>query len=307
MSLRHSLALAASLLVLTPAAQAAQADEHRLSCASGMPDTASSPIAPFKKHADADALNVVGLTTDGRLVCFNERRPSRLQLIGTVSGLQMDTRLVGIDFRVQDGLLYGVGDAGGVYMLDTGHAQATLVNRLSVALSGNTFGVDFNPVADRLRIVSDTGQNLRHNVNAGGVTLLDGALNYTAGTSALGVAGAAYTNNDLSPATPATTGTTLFVLDAALDQIALQSPPNNGSLVPTGKLTVDSATLTGFDIYSVVRGGVTVRNRALATLSAADGSVRLYDINLLTGKATARGTLPSALTVMDIAVPLAQD
>jgi hypothetical protein len=32
-----------------------------------------------------------------------------------------------------------------------------------------SFGVDFNPAADRLRIISDAGQNLAHNVNAGGV------------------------------------------------------------------------------------------------------------------------------------------
>ena len=29
-----------------------------------------------------------------------------------------DTALVGIDFRVQDGKLYGVGNGGGVYTID---------------------------------------------------------------------------------------------------------------------------------------------------------------------------------------------
>ncbi len=300
MSVRFALTLAASLL----ASSAAFAGEGKLNCASGMLDTAE---APAKHRGDADELNVVGLGADGRLVCFNESRPGKARIIGTVNGLQVDTKLVGIDFRVQDGKLYGVGEAGGVYTLDTTNAVATLVNRLSVALSGTAFGVDFNPVADRLRIVSDTGQNLRHNVNAGGVTLVDGALSYTAGTAAAGVVGAAYTNNDLSPATPATTGTTLLVLDANLDQIALQSPPNNGSLVATGKLTLDTSALSGFDIYSVVRAGVTVSNRALATLTAADGSVSLYDVNVLTGKAALRGKLPTSVSVVDIAIPHAQD
>ncbi len=299
---RFSLSLAATLLALS---FGAQADMHRdtpqLSCASGTAGT----LAGKKASAD-DKLDVVALTADSRLVCFNEHKPAKARLIGMVNGLQGDTRLVGIDFRVQDGLLYGVGDAGGVYTLSTVNAAATLVNRLSVPLSGTTFGVDFNPAADRLRIVSDAGQNLRHNVNANGVTLADGTLNYTAGTPAQGIVAAAYTNNDVSPATPATTGTTLFVLDATQDQVVLQSPPNAGSLMATGKLTVDASSATGFDIYSVLRDGITVSNRALATIPAADGSVALYSVDVLTGKAQPRGKLAAGLSVVDIAVPLSQ-
>ena len=52
------------------------------------------------------------------------------------------------------------------------------MNSLTVPLSGSFFGVDFNPAADRLRIVSDTGQNLAHNVN--GATTLNAMLTYTA-------------------------------------------------------------------------------------------------------------------------------
>ena len=47
------------------------------------------------------------------------------------------------------------------------------MSQLTIPLDGTVFGVDFNPAADRLRIISDTGQNLRHNVNAGGVTLME--------------------------------------------------------------------------------------------------------------------------------------
>ena len=122
-----------------------------------------------------------------------------------------------------------------------------------LALSGMSFGVDFNPAADRLRIVSDTGQNLRVNV-VDGATTNDGFLNYTAGTPTTGIGGAAYTNNDADP----NTNTTLFDFDSALDQIAIQSPPNNGSLVATGKFGVDSGPEIGADIYSRVKNGSTV-------------------------------------------------
>ena len=120
-------------------------------------------------------LRVIGLTDDSRLVSFRATSPERTRQIGYISGLNgADTALVGIDFRVQDGKLYGVGNGGGVYTLDPRNAQATFVNTLTVPLVGTAFGVDFNPAADRLRIISDTGQNLAHNVNDGGVTVANG-------------------------------------------------------------------------------------------------------------------------------------
>lgn len=255
------------------------------------------------------SLNVVGLTSDRRLVCFNEGSPGQATNIGTITGFTMpDTTLVGIDYRVQNGRLYGVGDAGGIYLINVSNATATLVNRLSVALSGTSFGVDFNPPADRLRIVSDTGQNLRHNINTGGVTAVDDALDYppgtlnTVGPTALGIVGSAYTNNDLD----ATTNTTLYALDSNLDQISVQSPPNNGSLVATGKLTVDATAVVGFDTYSTVRNGVTVNVQSLASIKTTDGATNLYSMNVPTGKATSRGSFTPENQVIDIAIPLNQ-
>lgn len=248
-------------------------------------------------------LMAVGLTTDQRLTCFSENRPGDARAIGTVTGLMSGDMLVGIDFRVQDGMLYGVSKAGGVYRIDTATAVATKVSQLTVALEGTQFGVDFNPAADRLRIVSDTGQNLRHNIGTGGVTIVDGPLNYTAGTAATGVTGSAYTNNDLNPAT----ATTLFALDTMLDQVALQSPPNAGTLAATGKLGMDVAAVAGFDIYNRVRDGASVGAEALAVLGMAGADAALYSVDLLTGKATARGTFARGDQVSDIAIPLNQD
>jgi hypothetical protein len=217
--------------------------------------------------------------------------------------------LIGIDYRVQDGKLYGVSKTGGIYTLDSNNASAMKVSQLTVALDGNSFGVDFNPAADRLRIVSDTGQNLRHNVNAGGATLMDDPLDYppatpvnAVGPNATGVTGSAYTNNDLDPMT----ATTLYALDTNLDQIALQSPPNDGTLASTGKLGIDTGTSVGFDIYSTVRDGVTVDVQGLASLSTAAGASALFSINLPTGKATPRGNFASQNKVIGIAIPLNQ-
>ena len=199
-------------------------------------------------------MRVIGLTDDGHLVRFRSNAPRSSRDLGEIEidgGDGDDTELVGIDYRVQDGRLYGVGNGGGVFVIDTNTAVATFVNELTVALDGTSFGVDFNPAADRLRIISDTGQNLAHNVNAGGTTAANGTLTYVAppaaAVAAPGVTGAAYTNNDLNQAS---TGTTLFDLDTTLDQIVIQSPPGIGILVATGKLGVDAGAVSGLDIYS---------------------------------------------------------
>ena len=248
---------------------------------------------------------VIGLTDDGRLVSFRARSPERTRDLGFITGLSgTDTALVGIDYRVQNGMLYGVGNGGGVYTIDPGTAKATFVNALTVPLAGTAFGVDFNPAADRLRIISDTGQNLAHNVNDGGVTAANGTLTYTpppaTAVPALGVTAAAYTNNDLNQPN---TGTTLFDLDTTLDQVVIQSPPGNGILVATGKLGVDAAAAAGFDIYSLLVNGVTVANFPFATLSV-NGKYRFYALSLTTGQAFSLGRFDEA--VVDIAVPLNQ-
>ncbi|MEU2155853.1 DUF4394 domain-containing protein [Streptomyces sp. NPDC019396] len=250
-----------------------------------------------------DGLTAVGLTTDQRLVQFDVDRPSRVRALGRVTGLSGDAELVGIDYRVQDGRLYGVGDQGGVYTLNTRTAVATKVSQLTVALSGTSFGVDFNPAANRLRVISDTGQNLRHNIDdpaAPFTTTMDGALTNptTPPSTALGVTAAAYTNNDLSAAT----ATTLFDIDTLNDRVVVQSPANSGNLAPTGSLGVDAGSGAGFDIYYDAKRGTNHGFAALAT----NGLFRLYGVDPLTGKATYKGVFPPSHQVEDLAVPVNQ-
>src|SRR5581483_1695827 len=131
------------------------------------------------------------------------------------------------------------GDAGGVgrlYTIDTATAAATLVATLAAdpadltnpytTLSGASFGVDFNPVADRLRLVSDAGQNLRVNP-ANGLVTTDADLN----PGMPHVVGVAYTNSFAGAS-----ATTLYDIDSASDTLLIQNPPNNGTLTAVGPL-----------------------------------------------------------------------
>ena len=227
----------------------------------------------------SDSLSVRGLTADSRLIAFNERTPALARTLGRISGLAGDTKLIGIDYRPATGDLYGVGEQGGVYTLDS-RARATKRAQLTVALGGTSFGIDFNPAVDRLRIVSDTGQSLRADVSTGATTT-DVVLSYPpATTAATGVTGSAYTNNDADP----NTSTTLFALGTAMDQVAIQSPANSGRLTATGTLGADASAPSGFDIYNTVRRDTTIDVSAAAALTVG-GRSRFYAVD-----ATARGT-----------------
>jgi hypothetical protein len=253
----------------------------------------------YDRKGDRDGLKAIGLTDDQKLIKFDVDKPWDACTIGFV-GLEDGEKLVGIDYRVQNGRLYGVGDMGGIYLISTRDAKAEEVSQLSVPLEGRYFGVDFNPAADRLRVISDQGQNLRHNVNDD-TTIVDGTLTYPPSTDAAkGVTGAAYTNNDLDP----DTATTLFDIDTNLDQVAVQSPANAGQLAATGKLGVDAGIWAGFDIYSSIRDDKAVYNKGYAVLHVNHDS-KLYKIDMLTGEADKQGGFGD-YTVVDLALPLDQ-
>lgn len=270
----------------------------------GKPTKPEAKTCLAGKKGGKQGLSVIGLTSDTRLICFQENAPGAAKDLGKITGLAGDTYLLGIDFRPANGELVGLGDKGGVYALNPMDASATKKSQLDVALSGTSFGIDFNPTVDRLRVVSDNGQNLRINVDTG-MTTVDGTLSATPAPAApvpsAGIVGAAYTNND----SDAGTATTLFDIDSALDQVAIQAPPNAGGLNPTGKLGVDTGAMVGSDIYTTTANGSAVGNQAFASLSLGQQTA-FYSVDLLTGKATKRGLFGWPNQVVGIAIPVNQ-
>lgn len=263
-----------------------------------------------KVAATPPALQAFGISNDGTLMAsFWTNRPQVLDWVRNPSGLVTDTTLIGLDCRVQDGKLYVVGNYGGIYtvtLTDTVDVILTKVSQLTIGLNGTTFGVDFNPAADRLRVISDTGQNLRHNLNDN-TTLADTPLSVQPGplplqppaTPTTGVTAAAYTNNDLDPST----ATTLFDINTLTGQVVIQSPANTGLLTPTGALGTSVAASAGFDIFSSLSGGKTVSNSGFAALiPSATGRATFFTVDVLTGTVTPVGQFP--LQITGIAVQL---
>ncbi len=191
-----------------------------------------------------------------------------------ITGLGVGETIAGIDFRPLNGQLYALGSNSNIYTINTSSGALTLVSALSTPLSGTNFGFDFNPLVDRIRIVSNTGQNLRFNPIDFSV-IVDGSLN----PGTLSVSAAAYSNNFAG-----TTSTTLYALDSANSQLVQVIPPNNGTVVPVGNLGITVTGVNGFDI-----GGTT--GTAYTIFRSANNRSRLYTINLTTGAATGRGII----------------
>ena len=224
------------------------------------------------------------VTSANRLVGFNRATPATSAIANAITGLAAGETVIDLAFRPNDGLLYALvanGAAARVVTIAPTTGVTTAVSTLVAdaadatapyaGLVGTRFGIDFNPVPDRLRVISDTGQNLRINV-ATGATTTDTALN-GAGT---GASATAYSN-----AFNAACRTMQFAIDPATDRLFLQNPPNDGVLTAIGGLGVDATDVGGFDIATSAAGA----NTAFAVLNVA-GASALYSINTSTGAAT---------------------
>jgi len=186
--------------------------------------------------------------------------------------------ILGIDMRPATGQLFALGSSSRIYAINMSSGAATMVGAapLTTLLVGTSFGFDFNPTVERIRVISNTGQNLRLNPNDGAVAAVDMPLN--PGTPM--VNGAAYTNNFAGATT-----TVLFDIDPATDKVYTQNPPNNGTLVELGNLGVDATGEVGFDI-----GGTS--NKPYALLNVG-GTARIYSLNTTTGAVTKVATFPN--------------
>lgn len=133
-------------------------------------------LAPlFTSSTVADS--VYALTTANQLLVADAAVPQKVVSFVSVTGLNVGESLLGIDVRPATGVLYALSDGARLFTIDPATGEATLVAPLTAdptdatvpytGLSGTNFAFDFNPVADRLRVVSNAEQNLRINPTNG--------------------------------------------------------------------------------------------------------------------------------------------
>lgn len=238
----------------------------------------------------AHAVLTYGVTNQQRLVTWDTSSPGTLLSGVAITGLASNETIQGIDFRPNDGFLYGLGSLNNLYRIDTLTGATSLVSALSIPLNGANFGFDFNPTGPvALRIVSNTDKNYRiANPAAGGVVTTDTDLAYIAGDAGFGanpnITHVAYTNS-----APGATSTALYGIDASRDTLVRFASPNAGTLQTVGTLGIgapaDVNVFGGFDILAAGNLGFA------AVMRVDQSSTMFWSIDLTTGVGTAVGQI----------------
>lgn len=192
----------------------------------------------------------------------------------TITGVQAGEKILGIDFRPATGKMYALGSTSRIYIIDPNTGVAQMVGAgpftPSLAAGYTTVGFDFNPVVDRIRIVTDNDQNLRVNPNNGMVAAVDSKIN--PGTAQ--IAAVAYRNNFAGA-----TSTVLYDIDPISKKLFRQDPPNAGTLVLVGSLGLNIYGEGGFDIAPNGYNGLALfkvnGKSTLFTVSLRSGSTRV--------------------------------
>jgi len=249
------------------------------------------------RAATADAAELLyGVDTQNRLVTFTSDTPAAISRV-PFTGLPAGEQIVGLDVRPAGNQLFALSSASRLYRINPAGGGVTSIGTAPFAptLTGTTFGFDFNPTVDRIRVTADSGQNLRLNPDTGASAAVDGQLVYATGDPGAGttprIVASGYTNSVAGATT-----TQLYDLDAARNTLVLQSPPNEGTLVTVGALGVDVGDVTGFDIAP--SDGVAY---AALQMPGDPASSQLHRINLATGAATVVGRIGGKVQIRALA------
>lgn len=255
----------------------------------------------------AIAETIYAVTSTNLLLTFDSATPGTAASVA-ITGLQAGENVLGIDLRPATGQLYALGSTSRLYTINpvTGVATQVGPGPFTPALSGTSFGFDFNPTVDRIRVVSDADQNFRLNPDTGAVVATDTNLAYASGDPNFGtnpnVVASAYTNNVAGATT-----TTLFGIDSNLDIALIQGSPDGTPISPNtgqlftalplftaGPVLVNTSDAVGFDFS----GPPTVGYLSLTPVTGAASS--LYTVGA--AELTLVGTIGTGFIVVDITV-----
>lgn len=244
------------------------------------------------------------------LISFDSDNPKFIRSSMAITGISAGQSIVGIDFRPKNGVLYALGYNMAtmeyqLYTISTSTAAATAVNATATAINLGSTGMvafDFNPVADRIRVISRAnGMNYRLNPDNGAIAATDTTVMYISGDANAGkmprIGAVAYTNSYVNAKT-----TELFALDDSLGAYIKINSPNGGTLstVMNGSYTVNLSDMTTdidffYDSTSVSNKGFVAANMMGAV------NDKFYSINT-TGAMTLIADIGLGLPISDIAV-----
>jgi hypothetical protein len=260
----------------------------------------SLPLAALQAAPTMIAYNGAG----NRVVVFDATTPGTLISDVALTGLTAGEFLIGLDARPANGMIYSVAVSATTSRVVTINPVTGAVTSVGSGFTPSLptapfYGIDFNPVPDRIRVVSSAGLSLRLTPTTGVIAGTDTNIAWAAGdpnaASTPAVTQVAYTNS-----VAGATLTTLFAIDFQNDVLARiggvdgTPSPNTGTLTTIGALGVaTNGSIGGFDIDP---SGV-----AFAVLRVT-GVSNLYRINLTTGAATLVGPVGAGTSIDGLTV-----
>jgi hypothetical protein len=289
-----------------------------LSITLGVAVLAAAPVlaqTPALMSLSKEPTSVFAVTENHDLIRFDPAEPDKIIDRVAISGLVEGDELRGIDYRVHRGVMYALGARGQLYTVDTKSGELTRVGdgKLPIELPDTALGFDFNPAADRIRVVAETGLNLRLHPDTGQAVdfdpdadgfQADRSLTYVFNDRFVGrdptVSAAAYTyNNDDEKLT------TNFAIDRERGTLAVQGTregtepsvsPNLGVLSTVGELGTGPLDAASFDIADL-------NNTALAALRPeGESATSLYRVNLDLGRAMLIGVIGDGEPLRGLAI-----
>lgn len=246
-------------------------------------------VALLSFVSTSKAETIWGVDQHNLLFKFDSANPSVILDARIINNL---SSVVALDFRPSTEVLYALTEGGGIATISLNSTNQVFsggqTGGLGATYNGTSFGFDFDPVADRLRVTSDTDINLFRAFDASG-TVVQTLLSAAYGNPT--IVGAAHSNNF-----EGATSTTLYTIDAGSDTLNIQNPASGGVQTVVGPLGIDvRSEEVGFDI---AQSGVAY----LVANPAGQRDSNLYTVNLTTGQATLIGAIGQGMLVRDIAV-----
>lgn len=272
----------------------------------------------------AQAETLYLLTENGMLATTSTTAPGANTAPIAITNVAAGETLVAIDVRPQTQKLYALGvnptaETATLYIVtpETGFASpvSSVVSAIALTTDGSTpvdfpdpttvnWDIDFNPSADRVRVVSGS-LNFRINPNNGVAVDGDNGGFITSGVNPDGpinggtttVSATAYSNSQPNNGNI----TTQYTLDAVSNSLFIQSPPNAGIQTQVAVVTLLGSTLdfskASFDIPPGVNAASSNSPASGSGFMVAQvsGTSRLYSLNLSTGVATPLGNLGLAV------------
>lgn len=229
------------------------------------------------------AITIYGLGSGGQIYSFDTATPLVFNNVGSATA----AGIVDIDFRGANNKLYAMAGSGATSTVDISNGALTSVfSSTSIPINGGVSSFDFNPVADRLRVVGGGVNNYRlfpDGAPMPGGTVVNGASDGVFSVTLLDVA---YTN----PFNNTSAGmTTLYSIgaDGFLYTHPLAGGPTFNMVSQVGNLNLIGGLAPGANV------GFDIDSSGTAWLV---NGTSLYTVNLDTGNATPAGTLNQALT-----------